>query len=505
MATSVNYVPQFVRPVDDNSPITTARIGAVNDLSLNAFNVTAFGATGDGTTDDTTNFQLALATGKDVFVPPGSYKITGTLSFTAAGQRIIGTGISDCSIVFANGSSDGLTCNALNSCSIEDIKLTGSSKTGGALLKVTGGAYLFAARRIYWNAAYNGLDFNEVNSALVEASACGGSMTGDYAIRFTGSSGFKSDVLTLRSVGIANSGGPSTFAGILWDCYAHTLELDDVRLVRCGYGILTQRTTGSDSLATPSFLNATKLEIDFPVKEAIRLNYMADAWITNLYASGGGTSTESGIYIADGCTSIRMTNGRISGMSKHGIHVLGQGVLITGQRIYSCSQAGSATYSGIYMDATATDMAVSGCDIGKSSGELQKYGIEMAVGAQRYTYGVNLVNGNVTGQILPQTDLIYNAGSTYRHVFKNDAGTHLHVGGAASAPVNYARIAGSNAGGGPTILAEGSDTNIDLSFTPKGTGGVRFGTYTAGAATDSTGYITIKDSGGTTRKLMVQA
>jgi len=38
-------------------------------------------------------------------------------------------------------------------------------------------------------------------------SACGGSMTGDYAIRFTGSSGFKSDVLTLRSVGIANSGG----------------------------------------------------------------------------------------------------------------------------------------------------------------------------------------------------------------------------------------------------------------------------------------------------------
>ena len=51
---------------------------------------------------------------------------------------------------------------------------------------------------------------------------------------------------------------------------------------------------------------------------------MSDAWITNLYASGGGTSTESGVYIADGCTSIRMTNGRISGMSKHGIHAAGQ-------------------------------------------------------------------------------------------------------------------------------------------------------------------------------------
>ena len=34
---------------------------------------------------------------------------------------------------------------------------------------------------------------------------------------------------------------------------------------------------------------------------------------------------------------------------------------------------------------------------------------------------------------------------------------------------------------------------------------VYFGTYSAGAATDSTGYITIKDAAGTVRKLMVQA
>ena len=68
------------------------------------------GATGDGTTDDTSAFQKALDTGQDVVVPPGSYKITGSLSYTAAGQRIIGSGISDCSLVFANGTSDGLTC-----------------------------------------------------------------------------------------------------------------------------------------------------------------------------------------------------------------------------------------------------------------------------------------------------------------------------------------------------------------------------------------------------------
>jgi hypothetical protein len=38
-------------------------------------------------------------------------------------------------------------------------------------------------------------------------------------------------------------------------------------------------------------------------------------------------------------------------------------------------------------------------------------------------------------------------------------------------------------------------------LTPKGTGNVRFGTFTVNADTAITGYITIKDAGGTTRKL----
>lgn len=49
-----------------------------------------------------------------------------------------------------------------------------------------------------------------------------------------------------------------------------------------------------------------------------------------------------------------------------------------------------------------------------------------------------------------------------------------------------------------------TQANKDIYLNPNG-GKVKFGTYTAGAATDSTGYITIKDEGGTARKLMVQA
>jgi hypothetical protein len=45
----------------------------------------------------------------------------------------------------------------------------------------------------------------------------------------------------------------------------------------------------------------------------------------------------------------------------------------------------------------------------------------------------------------------------------------------------------------------------DLCLYTTGAGVLRFGSYTAGAATDSTGYISIKDAAGTARKLMVQA
>jgi hypothetical protein len=55
----------------------------------------------------------------------------------------------------------------------------------------------------------------------------------------------------------------------------------------------------------------------------------------------------------------------------------------------------------------------------------------------------------------------------------------------------------------PAVRALGDDTNIDLALTPKGTGVVMFGTRTAIGAETVTGYITIKDSGGTTRKLAV--
>ena len=53
-----------------------------------------------------------------------------------------------------------------------------------------------------------------------------------------------------------------------------------------------------------------------------------------------------------------------------------------------------------------------------------------------------------------------------------------------------------------TISSFGADGNVDILLNTVGSGGVRFGSYVGTPATSS-GYIYIKDSGGTLRKLMV--
>ena len=71
---------------------------------------------------------------------------------------------------------------------------------------------------------------------------------------------------------------------------------------------------------------------------------------------------------------------------------------------------------------------------------------------------------------------------------------------------NYTRGRVAAASGIVTLAGESAGTgaaDIDIAITPKGTGRVRYGTHAAIAAETVTGYIEIKDAGGTVRKIAV--
>ena len=88
------------------------------------------------------------------------------------------------------------------------------------------------------------------------------------------------------------------------------------------------------------------------------------------------------------------------------------------------------------------------------------------------------------------------------NIWTNNSGVIQFTVAHTASAVNRLQATGSAAGASPVLSAIGTDTDIDLTLTPKGTGNVKFGTYTAGVLT-ATGYVTIKDSGGTTRRLLV--
>jgi hypothetical protein len=122
------------------------------------------------------------------------------------------------------------------------------------------------------------------------------------------------------------------------------------------------------------------------------------------------------------------------------------------------------------------------------------------------------VTGSVTGQApnLTAQGSDSNVGVDIR--MKGAAGLRVQnssqldlfrVTGNSGTVANYLRANASLAGVEPFLSADGTDTNIDLALTPKGTGRVKYGTHTVTADAPITGYIEILDSSGTIRKLAV--
>lgn len=91
-------------------------------------------------------------------------------------------------------------------------------------------------------------------------------------------------------------------------------------------------------------------------------------------------------------------------------------------------------------------------------------------------------------------------------IFKDNGARQIGLfrqGGTAT--VNYPDMVASLTGAAVQYRAAGADANIDVALLPKGTGLPQFGSFAANADAPVVGYISIKDAGGTVRKLAVIA
>jgi len=83
----------------------------------------------------------------------------------------------------------------------------------------------------------------------------------------------------------------------------------------------------------------------------------------------------------------------------------------------------------------------------------------------------------------------------------NNAGNSAFFVATTATDVNRVQVTAGATGVPPQLTSAGSDTDIDLRLNAQGAGYIRFGTWTTNADAAVNGYVTIKDAGGTTRKL----
>lgn len=113
---------------------TGATTRTIQSKLRDTVSVKDFGAVGDGSTDDLTAFQNAAAAAKCVYVPTGTYKISGTVAISLDGARWYGDGIS-ASIITSNSTTLPMftIATGLNGVQIEDLQFTRSvTATSGA-------------------------------------------------------------------------------------------------------------------------------------------------------------------------------------------------------------------------------------------------------------------------------------------------------------------------------------------------------------------------------------
>lgn len=110
----------------------------------------------------------------------------------------------------------------------------------------------------------------------------------------------------------------------------------------------------------------------------------------------------------------------------------------------------------------------------------------------------NITSSAITPATAQKLDL-----SAFGMLIQDSVGaTQFQVQNTVSSAVNFISVVAAPTGIGPSVTVQGTDANSDLKLIPKGTGQVWLGGYTAGTFAQ-TGYIAVKDSSGTPRRLMV--
>ena len=164
-------------------------------------------------------------------------------------------------------------------------------------------------------------------------------------------------------------------------------------------------------------------------------------------------------------TAIALAGGGTGGMTLATSGSVQWAVTHTASAVNYVSVTGGATGTGANVSALGSDSNIALILAGKGTGKIRPISVvEFGTSGNTLTITPNTTSG---------TAITLVGSGTGGMTFASSGGVQLAVGHTASA-VNYVSVTGGATGSGVTISALGSDANVAITLTPKGTGIVNF-------------------------------
>ncbi len=361
-----------------------------------------------GTNDSTSGFQTALTTlqslgGGELYIPPGNYKISSSLTYSGPSLTIFGSGQTLSVLNVANAPTVfSIVLNTANSLTVKDIGFYPAS-SGGTAFQVTGSSFSETQNFILENVDFcvEGYGANAVSfaHALILSNLNRSNVRNVNMNANTGgiiSGGSFASISNCVDIRFNNCSVNGSDIGFFVSSYSEGLHINDCVII-CNTGLYTGSTAYNKNVGEINLLGLYISNSEFNcAHSSASLNWVNTAWITGTHFSTGNSSYPAMSIL--GCQ-----------------YIIIDGCEFTGQ--------GAAPWTAIEIGQTSDGWATAGTKISNSVCSNIGIGISLQLGTYDTAVtswtmvnpsqgGADLIGGSCPASTASVTACIDNTGNT---------------------------------------------------------------------------------------------
>lgn len=410
-----------------------------------AVNVLDYGASPSASVSaNTAAINQALATGKSVYLPEGTYDINDALTpvgnQTLFGETQLGTVIRQTAT-----NKNAITIDSAAGVFVRDLRLTSvaASTSNGIYITASNPTYI---QNVRIDSFYKGIYGKSCNNIF---------LTQPYVINCLLDGMDFEDCIDVYLNNIY-SGGHVNGAALAFTANSDGLYVNGAQLVTSTYNFIARKASGGSTFPGHAFINQMICDSAVANGNGIYLEFCNSFLFFNCWASNQGGGSGKNFYIGPGATDTQVIGGKFFNCTGHGIDVRGTGTIISGASVEDASVGAPNTYDGIrLLGAQKTTITGVRCYTNTAT---QRKGISVASGC----VDTKIVNCDLDNNVSGDYEcLALTTNNTYQKQYQNATITvpngvtqTLHTF-AAEKQGNYLFFAGQadNANGGIRAMA----------------------------------------------------